>query len=601
MEEEGVAVEEEAGAEEGVAIAAILTTIVPMTAPIMVVPVIHTLMVPRQLVIMRTVPAKADMVMTAAGTAEAMKIMAIEEEGVVVAVAAGSVAAIVTVTIETLVVVVIVAVADALRGQPEMTPFMTALLSKESNVRDHVAHSLSGISSTSVRRQFEEFGEIKTFFDLIANRGMVFVTYYDVRAAERARERLQDSEISGRPIDVHYSLPRGDEQAGRCERDKNQGTLLITLRQSNQTVDDHELRRLFQRFGDVKQILPAEGRNDQRLLEMYDSRAMETAHDHLQGQPLQDGIMDIEFAWDVPETPLPPGPVPGSKYKNANMAETQIRNPGDGEEDGAGVVFEANTRSERETAVGTGIVDGPVVHAVTGTGMDMAPDEEAGLIMRSPLVVVEITGLRPPEIQDTREVEAQVDMVRPAPVQLLHLRQPADDRLEQAKKVQQLLAALKQSQPAGAPTPPPQVAPPANNPPPPNPYAYPPSLIPSSMPPFPPAGYSAPPPGYPYPPPPPSQPVAQPNADQPPASLASLPPSVLALLQQGPTAQASPPPAQPPQGMYGIPGYGAYAAPPQQLPPPPHMPPPSQSPPAAGQTPQAMQQLMALLSAHKRV
>lgn len=41
---------------------------------------------------------------------------------------------------------------------------------------------------------------------------------------------------------------------------------------------------------------------------------METAHDHLQGQPLQDGLMDIEFAWDVPETPLPPGPVPGSKY-----------------------------------------------------------------------------------------------------------------------------------------------------------------------------------------------------------------------------------------------------------------------------------------------
>ncbi|ELU39387.1 RNA recognition motif domain-containing protein [Rhizoctonia solani AG-1 IA] len=192
-----------------------------------------------------------------------------------------------------------------------MTPFMTALLNKESNVRDHVAHSLSGISrsvttntSTSVRRQFEEFGEIKTFFDLI----------YDVRAAERARERLQDSEISGRPIDVHYSLPRGDEQAGRCERDKNQGTLLITLRQSNQTVDDHELRRLFQRFGDVKQILPAEGLDTSCLVaRTHILQAMETAHDHLQGQPLQDGIMDIEFAWDVPETPLPPGPVPGSK------------------------------------------------------------------------------------------------------------------------------------------------------------------------------------------------------------------------------------------------------------------------------------------------
>lgn len=31
--------------------------------------------------------------------------------------------------------------------------------------------------STDVRRKFDEYGEIKTFFDLIANRGMVFVTY----------------------------------------------------------------------------------------------------------------------------------------------------------------------------------------------------------------------------------------------------------------------------------------------------------------------------------------------------------------------------------------------------------------------------------------
>lgn len=32
-------------------------------------------------------------------------------------------------------------------------------------------------NSQGLRRQFEEHGDIKTFFDLIANRGMVFVTY----------------------------------------------------------------------------------------------------------------------------------------------------------------------------------------------------------------------------------------------------------------------------------------------------------------------------------------------------------------------------------------------------------------------------------------
>ena len=36
-------------------------------------------------------------------------------------------------------------------------------------------------NSDDIRRMFEEHGEIKTFFDLIANRGMVFVTYVSER------------------------------------------------------------------------------------------------------------------------------------------------------------------------------------------------------------------------------------------------------------------------------------------------------------------------------------------------------------------------------------------------------------------------------------
>jgi hypothetical protein len=31
--------------------------------------------------------------------------------------------------------------------------------------------------SAAIRRQFEDHGQIKTFFDLIHTRGMVFVTY----------------------------------------------------------------------------------------------------------------------------------------------------------------------------------------------------------------------------------------------------------------------------------------------------------------------------------------------------------------------------------------------------------------------------------------
>lgn len=40
-------------------------------------------------------------------------------------------------------------------------------------------------NSDDVRHIFEEHGEIKTFFDLISTRGMVFVTYVSQKAVER--------------------------------------------------------------------------------------------------------------------------------------------------------------------------------------------------------------------------------------------------------------------------------------------------------------------------------------------------------------------------------------------------------------------------------
>ncbi|KAI0050627.1 hypothetical protein FA95DRAFT_1486941 [Auriscalpium vulgare] len=156
-------------------------------------------------------------------------------------------------------------------------------------------------NSDEVRRQFEEHGEIKTFFDLIANRGMVFVTFFDLRAAERARERLQGSEIAGRPIDVHYSLPRDDNNSkGSDKNQEMQGTLLVSLRNSvsGQPIDDNEVRRKFQQFGDVKSVRPIGDRNDQRYVEFYDIRSAEDAFDRLRHQGLQDGVMEIMLGWE---------------------------------------------------------------------------------------------------------------------------------------------------------------------------------------------------------------------------------------------------------------------------------------------------------------
>ena len=112
-------------------------------------------------------------------------------------------------------------------------------------------------SSEDVRRLFEEHGEIKTFFDLIANRGMVFVTYVSalvcpayhllielvistICAPQREQEtdcKVQRSAVVlyvlsrvdhrrvpyfRYQIDVHYSLPRDDSHGRAAEKQKDQ-------------------------------------------------------------------------------------------------------------------------------------------------------------------------------------------------------------------------------------------------------------------------------------------------------------------------------------------------------------------------------------------
>lgn len=57
-------------------------------------------------------------------------------------------------------------------------------------------------------------------------------------------------------IDVHYSLPKDNELEKRCDRDKNQGTLFLTLTNSARPFTDEEIRAVFGVFGDIKIIKP---------------------------------------------------------------------------------------------------------------------------------------------------------------------------------------------------------------------------------------------------------------------------------------------------------------------------------------------------------
>lgn len=441
-------------------------------------------------------------------------------------------------------------------------------------------------NSEDVRRSFEEHGAIKTFFDLIATRGMVFVTYYDLRAAERARDRLQGSEISGRPIDVHYSLPRDDPKQG-IDREKNQqfqGFLIITLKDSRQPIDHNEVRRKFQQFGDVKSVSSVDDRTDQCYVEYYDMRSCEEAFDRLRHQGLQDGSMDIVFAWEESEVT---GPTPQRR-------EPKYEGGRDWEDSGRG--FRGRWRGRGRGRGRGGHDDGWERRDEWGRDRDRSRyddgDSRGGRGGGRGGYGGDRFDSRPPYQaagynQPTSTTTAYNQPAPPAPVPQTG---GLDDRLEQARQVQQLLAALKQPQNGGVP------------PVPPHPAAAPvqPTLgMPTAA--QPPPNYYPPPsqpvPSYPPMPAPASNPYAtmqsqttpQPGQAQ---SIAGLPANILALLQQTQTQQPPLSSQQPPVPQYGM------QPPTQQMMSPPPM---SSLPPGAPQPGNpGYQQLMAFIASQKR-
>ncbi|OZJ03401.1 hypothetical protein BZG36_04013 [Bifiguratus adelaidae] len=151
-----------------------------------------------------------------------------------------------------------------------------------------------------VETRFGAYGEIKDVFNRIKDRGMVFITYYDIRAAERAKVAMQNTQLLGREIDVHYSLPKEQEAAREAEAGMNQGTLLLTLKGTNNPLEIDEVHRYFSSYGEVKLVRDFKDRAQQKFVEFYDSRSADNAVAAANGTLWQDGRLDVHMMWDHP-------------------------------------------------------------------------------------------------------------------------------------------------------------------------------------------------------------------------------------------------------------------------------------------------------------
>ncbi|KAG0041775.1 hypothetical protein BGZ83_001325 [Gryganskiella cystojenkinii] len=111
---------------------------------------------------------------------------------------------------------------EAQRVDPDKKALIDDRISRERPNRTLFVRNLDYEASLEdVRALFVPYGEIKEFYSLIDTRGMVFIKYFDIRAAEHAKKETHGMELDGRSLDVHFSLPKDKQYSKDCTKDDN--------------------------------------------------------------------------------------------------------------------------------------------------------------------------------------------------------------------------------------------------------------------------------------------------------------------------------------------------------------------------------------------
>ncbi|GAV60198.1 RRM_1 domain-containing protein/RRM_2 domain-containing protein [Cephalotus follicularis] len=129
----------------------------------------------------------------------------------------------------------------------------------------------SNVEDSELKALFEQYGDIRTLYTACKHRGFVMISYYDIRAAQKAMRALQNKPLRRRKLDIHYSIPKDNPS----EKDINQGTLVVFNLDSSVSTD--ELHQLFGAYGEIKEIRDTPNKQQHKFIEFYDVRSAEAA------------------------------------------------------------------------------------------------------------------------------------------------------------------------------------------------------------------------------------------------------------------------------------------------------------------------------------
>ncbi|MBA0758853.1 hypothetical protein Gotri_021815 [Gossypium trilobum] len=148
----------------------------------------------------------------------------------------------------------------------------------------------SNVEDSELKAVFELYGEIRALDSACKHRGFVMISYFDIRAAQKAIEALQDRPLRSRKLDIHYSIPKDNP----LENEENQGTLVVF--NLNSTVSNDEIRCIFGAYGEIKEIYETPKKSQHKFIEFYDVRASEAALHALNKTEIAGNLVEIQLS-----------------------------------------------------------------------------------------------------------------------------------------------------------------------------------------------------------------------------------------------------------------------------------------------------------------
>eukprot|EP00736_Rhodelphis_marinus_P002083 Rmarinus@m.1119 len=177
-----------------------------------------------------------------------------------------------------------------------------------------------GTSKWDIENIFSDFGDIQHLGLLADCCGLAFLSYFDVRAARKAVQRMSGALIQGSRIDVQYAFP----EEATDPNPQSISNVLVATCVGRKPVRPADIRKYFARFGDIREIRPSTEGPQSYFIEYYDARQCSRARDACGGHAVVAGLRNdvtLAFLSDRP----PPLACPKAETKQPEVARNDPR------------------------------------------------------------------------------------------------------------------------------------------------------------------------------------------------------------------------------------------------------------------------------------